>query len=152
MRYNKSNPNQQLIQLYFTPHHFSDFTRMMTKRLWILFHFKLQSLFTLLVWLMMRKFMVVLFNFHFSYTIYTSKWETKTFAKFGVVLVSMGIVFGILMTASSNVGWGCWYFTWGIQGRYFAGIFVLLGCITDFQERLFWNQNRTESINMIRTK
>ena len=64
----------------------------------------------------------------------------------------MGIVFGILMTAYLMWGEVADISIKGIQGRYFAGIFVLLGCITDFSRRLFWNQNRTESIEYDKNK
>ena len=40
----------------------------------------------------------------------------------------------------------------GIQGRYFAGIFVLLACVTNFSRRLFLNQNRTEPIEYDQNK
>ena len=76
----------------------------------------------------------------------------KPFTKFGVILVSMGIIFGILMTAYLMWGEVADISIKGIQGRYFSGIFVLLGCITDFSRRLFWNQNRTESIEYDKNK
>ena len=58
----------------------------------------------------------------------------------------MGIVFGILMTAYLMWGEVADISIKGIQGRYFAGIFILLGCISNFSRRLFWNQNRTEPL------
>jgi len=139
------NPMKKII---FTLHHFSDFTRMMIKEVVNFIPFKLQSLFTF-GWLTYdAKAFMWFYLIFISVTLFIlpNGKPLKTFAKFGVVLVSMGIVFGILMTAYLMWGEVADISIKGIQGRYFAGIFVLLGCITDFSRRLFWNQNRTEPL------
>ena len=145
------NPMKKII---FTMHHFSDFIRMMIKEVVNFIPFKLQSLFTFgwltydakaFMWFYLIFISVALF-------VLPNGKPIKTFAKFGVVIVSMGIIFGILMTAYLMWGEVADISIKGIQGRYFSGIFVLLGCITDFSRRLFWNQNRTEPINYDKNK
>ena len=145
------NPMKKII---FTLHHFSDFTRMMIKEVVNFIPFKLQSLFTF-GWLTydVKAFMWFYLIF-ISVTLFIlpNGKPLKTFAKFGVVLVSMGIVFGILMTAYLMWGEVADISIKGIQGRYFAGIFVLLACVTNFSRRLFLNQNRTEPIEYDQNK
>ena len=139
------NPMKKII---FTLHHFSDFTRMMIKEVVNFIPFKLQSLFTF-GWLTYDAKAFMWFYLIFisvTLVVLPNGKPLKTFAKFGVVLVSMGIVFGILMTAYLMWGEVADISIKGIQGRYFAGIFILLGCITNFSRRLFWNQNRTEPL------
>ena len=145
------NPMKKII---FTLHHFSDFTRMMIKEVVNFIPFKLQSLFTF-GWLTYdTKAFMWFYLIFISVTLFIlpNGKPLKTFAKFGVVLVSLGIIFGILMTAYLMWGEVADISIKGIQGRYFAGIFVLLACVTNFSRRLFLNQNRTEPIEYDQNK
>ena len=145
------NPVNKII---FTLNHFSDFMRMMIKEVVNFIPFKLQSSFTFgwltydakaFMWFYLVFISIALF-------VLPNGKPIKPFAKFGIVLVSMGIIFGILMTAYLMWGEVSDISIKGIQGRYFSGVFVLLGCITDFSRRLFWNQNRPEPIEYDKNK
>ena len=152
-----ANPNpavNPVNKIIFTLNHFSDFIRMMIKEVVNFIPFKLQSLFTFgwltydakaFMWFYLIFISIALF-------VLPNGKPIKSFAKFGVVLVSMGIIFGILMTAYLMWGEVTDISIKGIQGRYFSGVFVLLGCITDFSRRLFWNQNRPEPIEYDKNK
>ena len=115
-----------------------EFVRMMVKEGVNFIPFKLQSLFTF-GWLAYDvKAFIWLYLVFISIVILVSPKAPKMnkISKLGVWLVSLGIIFGILMTA---------YLMWGeitdmsikgIQGRYFSGVVILLALTASISARL----------------
>ena len=120
-----------------------EFVRMMVKEGVNFIPFKLQSLFTF-GWLSYDvKAFIWLYLVFISIAILISPKAPKMnkISKLGVCFVSLGIIFGILMTA---------YLMWGeitdmsikgIQGRYFSGVIVLLALAVNISAQLMIQDN-----------
>ena len=131
----KINPIEKI---KYTIENMPEFVRMMVKEGVNFIPFKLQSLFTF-GWLAYDvKAFIWLYLVFISIVILVSPKAPKMnkISKLGVWLVSLGIIFGILMTA---------YLMWGeitdmsikgIQGRYFSGVVILLALTASISARL----------------
>ena len=138
------NPHINPIEkIKYTIENMPEFVRMMVKEGVNFIPFKLQSLFTF-GWLAYDvKAFIWLYLIFISIVILISPKAPKMnkISKLGVWLVSLGIIFGILMTA---------YLMWGeitdmsikgIQGRYFSGVIVLLALAVNISAQLMIQDN-----------
>lgn len=136
----KINPIEKI---KYTIENMPEFVRMMVKEGVNFIPFKLQSLFTF-GWLAYDvKAFVWLYLVFISIAILISPKAPKMnkISKLGVWLVSLGIIFGVLMTA---------YLMWGeitdmsikgIQGRYFIGVFALISLAVSVSSQLTVQDN-----------
>lgn len=138
------NPHINPIEkIKYTIENLPGFVRMMIKEGVNFVPFKLQSLFTF-GWLAYDvKAFIWLYLVFISIVILISPKAPKMnkISKLGVWLVSLGIIFGVLMTA---------YLMWGeitdmsikgIQGRYFSGVIVLLALAVNISAKLITQDN-----------
>ena len=138
------NPQINPIEkIKYTIENLPEFVRMMVKEGVNFIPFKLQSLFTF-GWLAYDvKAFIWLYLVFISIVILISPKAPKMYniSKLGVWLVSLGIIFGILMTAYLMWGEITALSIQGLQGRYFSGVIVLLALTLDISAQLVIQDN-----------